>query len=89
MRLSKFVLMVILGMSGPFALADDKNCSDLANPQARQECLQHKYGKDVDCSKLGAEQARKECLQYKGNNADCSKLATPELRRQCGKQKVN
>jgi hypothetical protein len=89
MRLSKLMLVVVLSVAGPFALADDKNCSDVANPQARQECLQHKYGNDVDCSRLATEQARKECVQYKGNSVDCSKLATPELRRQCGKQKVN
>jgi hypothetical protein len=89
MRPSKLVLIVVFGLTGSFALADDKNCSDLANPQARQECLQHKYGNNVDCSKLASEQARKECVQYKGNSVDCSKLATPELRRQCGKQKVN
>src|SRR6478609_7743263 len=66
------------------AIAQEKNCSDITNPQARQECMKHKSSANVDCSAISDSQARRECAQRKQqNSADCSKLATPELRQQC------
>jgi hypothetical protein len=93
MRLQGLFAIGVLGLSASLTMADDVNCSALANPQARQECLQHKYDSTPDCAKLVNPQARKECAEYKVSNnndsdVECSKLATPEARRQCAKQKA-
>ena len=91
MKFASVLPMLTLCVVSSVAMAQDKNCGDIANPQARQECFQHKYGKEVDCSKLTNLSARKECADYKHDNAtavDCSKLATEELRRQCVRQKT-
>jgi hypothetical protein len=91
MRLNRLFAIGVLGLAGSMAMADDVNCTALPNPQARQECLQHKYDNTPDCAKLANPDARKECAEYKvnnGNSVDCSKLATPEARRQCAKQKA-
>jgi hypothetical protein len=90
MRLIRILPIVLLGLASSVAVAEDKNCSDLASPQARQECLQRRYSSNVDCSKLDNLQARKECLDYKQDHGvDCSKLSTPALRRQCAEKKAN
>lgn len=96
MRLTNMLPIVVLGLTASLAMAGDVNCGALANPQARQECLVHKYDNTPDCAKLASPEARKECAEYKLNNnndnndnsVDCSKLATPEARRQCAKQKA-
>ena len=91
MRFINALPTVILVLASSVAIAEDKNCADLANPQARQECMQHKYGDDTDCSKFTNQQARKECLEHKqsnGNGVDCGKLANAEQRRECVKQKA-
>jgi hypothetical protein len=93
MKLKCLLTIGVLGLAGPLAMADDVSCTALANPQARQECLQRKYDNTPDCAKLTNPQARKECAEYRvnhsnGNSVDCSKLATPEARRQCAKQKA-
>jgi hypothetical protein len=89
MRLIRILPIVLLGFASSVALADDKNCSDLNSPQARQECLQRKYSSDVDCSKLDDLRARKECLDYKQDHGvDCSKLDSPKLRRECAEKKA-
>lgn len=93
MQLKGCFLISVLGLTSSLVMADEVNCTTLANPQARQECLQHKYDNTPDCAKLANPQARKECAEYKvnnnsGNSVDCSKLATPEARRQCAKQKA-
>jgi hypothetical protein len=95
MRLKGVFAIGVLGVSGSMAMADDVNCTALANPQARQECVQRKYGNTPDCTKLANSEARKECAEYKKNNnngningVDCSKLANPEARRECAKHKA-
>lgn len=91
MRLMKILPIVVLGLTSSLAMAQDVNCGSIANPEARQECMQRKYGADVDCSKLAEPQACQECLEHKhdnGNAVDCSTLATEELRRQCVRQKA-
>jgi len=88
MRVVRILPLLTLCLAGSLAMPDEKNCSDLANAQARQECMQHKASGDVDCSSISGAEARKECAQRKQqNSADCSKLATPEARQQCAKQK--
>src|SRR5574342_482884 len=92
MRPMKFLLVALLGLASSVAMAqNNRNCGDLANPQAREECLKHKSGNDVDCSKLDNEQARKECRERKAGsddkNIDCSKLDNDELRRKCRREK--
>lgn len=90
MRLTALLAIGVLTFAGSVAMAD-VNCTALANPQARRECLQHKYDDTPDCAKLANPQARRECADYKvsnGNNVDCSKLATPQARQQCARQKA-
>ncbi len=96
MQLKLILAIGVLGMSGSLAAAQDVNCTGVANPQARQECLQRKYDGTADCTKLVKPEARKECAEYKmehnsddgANSVDCGKLASPEARRQCMKQKA-
>jgi hypothetical protein len=89
MRVARILLLLALCLSASLAVADEKNCSDLGNAQARQECMKRKAGNDVDCSNVNDAQARRDCAQRKQENgADCSKLATAELRQQCVNQKT-
>ena len=80
MRVAKILPLLTLCLTGSFTIAQEKNCSDLTNPQARQECMKHKSSANVDCSAISDSQARRECAQRKQqNSADCSKLATPRI----------
>ena len=89
MRIAKILPLLTLCLAIPFATADDKNCSELTNPEARQECLKRTAGADVDCSAISDSRARRECAQRKQeNSADCSKLSTAELRQRCLNQKT-
>jgi hypothetical protein len=89
MQVVKMLPLLTLCLVSSLATAQGKNCSELSNPQARQECLKRQSGADVDCSKISDSQARRECAQRKQDNgADCSKLSTPDLRRQCLDQKA-
>jgi hypothetical protein len=89
MRIAKILPLLALCAISTLVTAQEKNCSDLTNPQARQECVKHKSSANVDCSAISDTQARRECAQRKQQNtADCSKLATPELRQQCVSQKT-
>ena len=91
MRFTMTLTIVILGVTSSPAMAAEPDCSALVNPQARQECMQHKYGSDVDCGKLVDPQARKECVEHKagnGNAVQCSTLATEELREAVRQEKV-
>lgn len=89
MRVAKILPLLILCLASSLATAQEKNCNDLANPQARQECMKHKSSANVDCSAISDPKARKECAQRKQeNSADCSKLATAELRQQCLSKKA-
>jgi hypothetical protein len=85
MRLTNILPIAILALTTSLAIAEDVNCSDLANPQARRECMKKQSGAEVDCTKIADPEARKECA---GNSADCSKLATPEARRKCAEEKA-
>jgi hypothetical protein len=49
--------IVILGFASSFAVAKDKDCSDIDNDRARQECRQHQSD-DVNCSNLNSDNAR-------------------------------
>jgi hypothetical protein len=97
MQLKHLIAIGVLGLTCSVAMAEEVNCSTLANPQARQQCLVHKYDNTPDCAKLANPEARKECAEFKVNNGngngngdsvDCSKLATPAARQQCAKQKA-
>ncbi len=89
MRVVKILPLLTLCLASSLVIAQEKNCSDLTNPQARQECMKHKSSAEVDCSNVADSQARKECAQRKQQNgADCSKLASAELRQQCARQKA-
>ena len=90
MRVVKIVLpLLTLCLASSLAQADEKNCSDISNRQARQECMKRQSNVEADCSAISDAQARKECAQHKQqNSADCSKLATAEAREQCMKQKA-
>jgi hypothetical protein len=39
MRVAKILPPLILCLASSLATAQEKNCSDLTNPQARQECM--------------------------------------------------
>ncbi len=54
MRIMKLLPIAILTFAASLATADDKDCSDIDNDRARQECRQHKSD-DVDCSKLNSD----------------------------------
>ena len=89
MRIVKIFPLLTLCLVSSLATAEEKNCSELTNPQARQECLKRTSSADVDCSSISDSGARRECAQRKQQNgADCSKLATAELRQQCLKQRA-
>jgi hypothetical protein len=89
MRIVKILPLLTLCLASSLGTAQEKNCSELTNPQARQECLRRTYGADADCSAISDSRARRECAQRKQqNSADCSKLATAELRQQCLRQKA-
>lgn len=88
MRLVKILPLLTACVASSIAIAQQRNCSELTNPQARQECLKNKPSGNVDCSTLSDSQARKECAERKQQNGvDCSKLATADARQQCLKQK--
>ena len=42
MRLTKMLTIVILGLAGSLAMAEEVDCSKLATPEARQACVQQK-----------------------------------------------
>jgi hypothetical protein len=89
MRIVKLLPIAILTFATSFATAKDKDCSDIDNDRARQECREQN-SKDVDCSKLGSDDARKECRERKygsSGKVDCSKLNSDQLRRECRKEK--
>ena len=89
MRLTKILAIVILGLTSSLAMAEEVDCSKLASPQARQQCVKQKSGAEVDCTNVADPQAKKECAQHKQQNSpDCSKLATPEARQACVQQKA-
>ena len=89
MRVVKLLPLLILCLASSLGTAQERNCSELTNPQARQECAKHKSGAEVDCSSIADAQARRECAERKQQNgADCSKLATADLRQQCARQKA-
>ena len=89
MRVVKLFPLLTLCLASSLAVAQERNCSDLDNRQARQECLKRQANADVDCSRIEDSQARRDCAQRKPQNgADCSKLATPEMREQCLEQKA-
>ena len=50
MRLTKMLTIVILGLTSSLAMAEEVDCSKLANPQARQQCVKQKSGAEVDCT---------------------------------------
>ena len=89
MRLTQTLTIVILGLASSLAMADEVDCSKLASPHARQQCMKQKSGAEVDCTKVADPQAKKECVEHKQQNSpDCSKLATPEARQACVQQKA-
>jgi hypothetical protein len=89
MRVAKLFPLLTLCLASSLAIAQERNCSELDNAEARQECMQRKANSDVDCSKIDDSRARRECAQRKQQNgADCSKLATAEMRQQCLNQKA-
>ena len=89
MRVVRTLPLLTLCVASSLVVAQERNCSELTNPEARQECLKRKSTAEVDCSKIDDRQARRECAQRKEqNSADCSKLATDELRQQCVRQKA-
>lgn len=65
MRLAKMLTFVILGLASSLAMAEEVDCSKLASPQARQQCVQHKQQNSPDCSKLASPEARQACVQQK------------------------
>ena len=85
MRLTSILPIAILALTSSLAMAQDVNCSDLTNPQARRECMKKQSGAEIDCTKIADPEARKECA---GNSADCGKLATPEARQKCVEEKA-
>jgi hypothetical protein len=90
MRVVKLLPSLALLLISSLAIADDKNCSDLSDRQARQECMKRSAGADVDCSTINEPQARRECAERKQqNSADCSKLETAEMRQRCMRQKAD
>jgi hypothetical protein len=90
MRVVKLLPSVALFLISSLAIADEKNCSDVSDRQARQECMKRSASADVDCSSVNDPQARRECAERKQQNtADCSKLETAELRQRCMRQKAN
>ena len=89
MRLTTMLSIVILGLASSLAMAEEVDCSKLASPQARQQCVKQKSGAEVDCTNVADPQAKKECAQHKQQNSpDCSKLASPEARQACVQQKA-
>jgi hypothetical protein len=90
MRVVRILSLLTLCLASSLVIADEKNCSDISNADARQECMKRRSNSDVDCSKIDDRDARRECAQRKeGKGADCSELGTPELRRECAKRKSN
>jgi hypothetical protein len=89
MRIMKLLPIMILTFATSLATAKDKDCGDIDNDRARQECRQQKSN-DVDCSKLDSDNARKECRERKygsSGHVDCSKLNNDQLRRECRQEK--
>ena len=78
MRIMKVLPIVILTFATSFAAAD-KDCSDIDNDRARQECREHN-SKDVDCSKLGSDNAREECRERKYGSKREGRLQQAEQR---------
>lgn len=89
MRLKTILAIAILGLANTPAMTQDVDCSKLASPQARQQCVKQKSGAEVDCTKIADPQARRDCAVHKQQNSpDCSKLATPEARQRCAQEKA-
>ena len=89
MKVSKLLPLLTLCLVSSLATADDRNCSDLKNRQARQECAKQKSVNEADCSKIESSDARRECVQRKQQDSvDCSKLDTADLRARCARQKA-
>lgn|GEM_PF-1666885 len=89
MQVSKLLPLLTLFLASSLATAEDRNCSDLNNRQARQECAKQKSVRDVDCSSIDDSDARRECAQRKHRNGvDCSKLDDADSRRECARQKA-
>ena len=65
MRLTTMLPIVILGLSSSLAMAEEVDCSKLASPHARQQCMKQKSGAEVDCTKLATPEARQACVQQK------------------------
>lgn len=89
MRLMKALTIVILSFASSFAVAKDKDCSDIDNDRARQECRQHESD-DVNCNNLNSDNARKQCREAKygsSGHVDCSKFDSDKLRRECREEK--
>jgi hypothetical protein len=89
MRLMNVLPIVILSIASSFAIAKDKDCSDIDNDRARQECRQHEYD-GVNCSNLNSDNARRRCREAKygsSGHVDCSKLDNDNLRRECREEK--
>jgi hypothetical protein len=90
MQVAKWIPLITLCLAGSFAVADDKNCSDLNNPQARQECNKRKAVSEANCSSINDSKARRECAERKQDNSvDCSKLGSQEARKECARKKNN
>jgi hypothetical protein len=89
MKVVTILSSLTLCLASSLVVADDRNCGDLADADARQECMKRRSNGDVDCSKIDDRQARRECAQRKEQKgADCSELSTPELRQECARRKA-
>lgn len=90
MRVVKALSLLTLCLASSMAIADDRNCGDLSDANARQECMKRRANADVDCSKLDDREARRECAQRKqANGADCGKLDSAEARQECMRRKAD
>jgi hypothetical protein len=88
MRVVKILPLLTLCLVSSLALADEKDCSDLSNSDARQECMKRRASADVDCSKIDDADARRDCAQRKQQNgADCSRLGSSDARQECVNRK--
>ena len=65
MRLITMLPIVILGLTSSLAMAEEVDCSRLASPHARQQCLKQKSGAEVHCTKLATPEAPQACVQQK------------------------
>ena len=89
MRTVKLLSIVILSFATSLVAAKNKDCGDIDNDRARQECRQQKSA-DGDCSKLDSDSARKQCRERKygsSGHVNCSKFDNDQLRRECREEK--